>query len=32
MMQAENEVGLLGTARDHSPAAEAAWVKPARRN
>jgi len=28
MMQVENEVGLLGTARDHLPAAEAAWTKP----
>jgi len=28
MIQVENEVGLLGTARDHSPAAEAAWANP----
>ena len=27
MMQVENEVGLLGASRDHSPAAEAAFAK-----
>jgi beta-galactosidase GanA len=28
MMQVENEVGLLGDSRDHSPLADAAWSQP----
>jgi hypothetical protein len=28
MMQVENETGILGDSRDHSPAAESAWSKP----
>jgi hypothetical protein len=28
MMQVENETGMLGESRDHSPAAEAAWSRP----
>ncbi len=28
LVQVENEVGILGEARDHSPAADGAWSKP----